>query len=549
MIGTLCKYTPIELFYGFHETPLLLTPLPGEEQTASLHPNLCSYAKAVCSVAQKEKIKKIVFTNCCDSIKRVSDVLGEEIDFCVMLSLPRVTSAAAADLFAAELLRFIREYEASYAVRFDPAAFRQALAAAEPDRAESTDHIALIGARLPGHLLDSLRSRSPLPVRDLTCTGQTRFLGRPPETDDLSALIKWYAPALLSQPPCMRMQDVERRRDFWQGSHTRGIVYHTIKFCDYYGFEYAALKNETSLPVLKLETDYTGAADGQLSTRMEAFFESLGTKKADTLPPDNIKPATGSKLFAGVDSGSTSTDAVILDENLHILATSILPTGGRSLDGANAALENALAQIGAKKEDLTGIVATGYGRNTIHMGRPVTEITCHAKGAYFLDPSVRTIIDIGGQDSKIIKLDDSGDIIDFSMNDKCAAGTGRFLEMMSNTLGMQLDDFALTGLKWEEDIHISSMCSVFAESEVISLIAQNKKKPDIIHGINNSITTRIHAMITRLACQPKYMMTGGVAKNKGVVLALCKKLGEDIILPDHPQLCGALGAALIATGK
>ena len=135
------------------------------------------------------------------------------------------------------------------------------------------------------------------------------------------------------------------------------------------------------------------------------------------------------------------------------------------------------------------------------------------------------------------------------MNDKCAAGTGRFLEMMANTLGMDLKDFALLGLNWSEDIKISSMCSVFAESEVISLIAQNKSRQDIAHGINQAITTRIYAMIARLNCSPVYMMTGGVAKNKGVVLELSKKLGEEIALGAEPQICGALGAALIAAGK
>ncbi|MEI6102055.1 MAG: acyl-CoA dehydratase activase [Eubacteriales bacterium] len=140
-------------------------------------------------------------------------------------------------------------------------------------------------------------------------------------------------------------------------------------------------------------------------------------------------------------------------------------------------------------------------------------------------------------------------ILDFSMNDKCAAGTGRFLEMMANTLGMKLETFAKEGLHWTEDVKISSMCSVFAESEVISLIAQNKARPDIVHGINQSIVSRIYAMIARLNCTPVYMMTGGVAKNKGVVLELSKKLVAEIATDAEPQICGALGAALIAAER
>jgi predicted CoA-substrate-specific enzyme activase len=544
MIGYLCKYTPIELFYGFGEAPQLISPAPTGAQEAAVHPNLCSYAKAVYASCIREGAPKIVLTNCCDSIKRIADVLKNQSGYCAMLSLPRVVTPGAVRLFAGELTDFIRSYGEVSGARFDPAAFRAALAAGEDALAER-DHIALIGARCPAQLSADLRDCSPLPVRDLTCTGQARSFGEPPGADALFALMEWYAGELLSQPPCMRMQDTSKRSALWAGPHTKGIIYHTIKFCDYYGFEYAALKEKTALPVLKLETDYTGAADGQLKTRMDAFFESMGAGA----PAATAKPETKGRIYAGIDSGSTSTDAVLLSEDLCILGYSILPTGGRPVDGAQAALADVLLKCGLEEKDIAGIVATGYGRNTVGLGRPVTEITCHAKGAFFLDPAVRTIIDIGGQDSKIIKLDDTGNIVDFSMNDKCAAGTGRFLEMMADTLGMELSEFAHTGLKWEEDIKISSMCSVFAESEVISLIAQNKKRPDIIHGINASITSRIYAMVARLNCGPRYMMTGGVAKNKGVALALSKRLGEDIILPGEPQICGALGAALIAAKK
>ncbi len=544
MIGYLCKYTPIELFAGFGKTPKLLSPAPAETQEAAVHPCLCSYAKAVCAGFMEGGTKEIVLTNCCDSIKRTGDILKDQAEFAFILNLPRVVTPESAAFFADELKDFVQSYEEYSGIQFDTAAFKKAFGNTESDGPEKSDHITLLGARIPKELMDCLRTLSPLPVRDLTCTGQSRSFGVPPQTDEKEKLIEWYASALLSQPPCMRMQDVTGRRAFWTDPYAKGLVYHTIKFCDYYGFEYAAMKEETPVAILKLETDFTGAADGQLRTRIEAFFESLGTSGGAN--PKAYRPAQKGRIFAGIDSGSTSTDVVLLNEDSRILATSIYPTGGRSVDGAAAALESALSKIGAAEKDISRIVATGYGRNTIHMGDPVTEITCHAKGAYFLNTTVRTIIDISGQDSKIIKLDDAGNIADFSMNDKCAAGTGRFLEMMANTLGMPLNDFARAGQKWEEDIRISSMCSVFAESEVISLIAQNKKKPDIIHGINQSITARIHAMIARLGCNPVYMMTGGVAKNKGVVAALSKRLRERIILPDEPQICGALGAALIA---
>ena len=183
----------------------------------------------------------------------------------------------------------------------------------------------------------------------------------------------------------------------------------------------------------------------------------------------------GKGLYAGIDSGSTSTDVVIIDRDKNIIAQSILPTGAGAAAGADRALDEALAQAGLSRSDINATVTTGYGRTAVGLGdQSITEITCHAKGAYFLDPSVRTIIDIGGQDSKVIRLDENGNVTNFVMNDKCAAGTGRFLELMARTLELSLDDMSRLGLEWKEDVTISSMCTVFAESEVVSLIAENR---------------------------------------------------------------------------
>lgn len=554
MIGYLCKYTPIELFLGFGETPELIDPQPAAGQEADVHPNLCSFAKSAYSHCAQNKIGQIVATNCCDSIKRIYDALGEKTSFRAMLNLPRVQTPGAVRLYAAELKGLIRAYETAAGKAFNKDSFKKAITAAPASKAPTEDHIAVLGARMPSRLLETAQECCSLPILDYTCTGQTRGFGPMPDTDGLDALLEWYAGELLAQIPCMRMQDVSQRSAFASNPHLKGILYHTIKFCDYYGFEYADLKKISALPILKLETDYTDAGEGQLKTRLQAFYESLGiltepeTRQATT-PKRITMQSNHVKYYAGIDSGSTSTDAVLIDSGRSILGYSIVPTGGRSIDGARSALEDVLAKCGIEKERVSGIIATGYGRNAVEMGDPVTEITCHAKGAFFLNPRVRTIVDIGGQDSKIIKLDGNGNILDFTMNDKCAAGTGRFLEMMAHTLAMGLEEFAAMGLNWTEDIKISSMCSVFAESEVISLIAQNKAKPDIVHGINQAITTRIYAMIARLNCSPVYMMTGGVAKNKGVVMELSKKLGEEIAIGKEPQICGALGAALIASER
>lgn len=251
--------------------------------------------------------------------------------------------------------------------------------------------------------------------------------------------------------------------------------------------------------------------------------------------------------FAGIDSGSATTDVVILDQDKNIVAKVILPTGAGASNGAQRALEQALQQAGLTEKDLTATVTTGYGRGVIQTGdKSVTEITCHAKGAHFLNPAIRSVIDIGGQDSKAIKVEPDGSVSNFVMNDKCAAGTGRFLEMMARTLEISLAEISTIGLTWKEEITISSMCTVFADSEVVSLVAQNKALPDIVHGLNQSVATRAAALFRRIGGAHPCMMTGGVSRNQGVVGAIEEKIGQPLYIHPDAQLCGALGAALFA---
>ena len=192
-------------------------------------------------------------------------------------------------------------------------------------------------------------------------------------------------------------------------------------------------------------------------------------------------------------------------------------------------------------------MATGYGRNNVEFAqKAVTEITCHAAGAHFQDPSARSVIDIGGQDSKAIALDQKGHVIDFAMNDKCAAGTGRFLEVMARALEVDLDAFGDMSLQADAPASISSLCTVFAESEVISLISRGEKRENIIAGIHDSIGARVVAMANRIGLIKPLMMTGGVARNKGVVKALEMKSGLPIVVLKLAQVNGAIGAALIA---
>ena len=251
-------------------------------------------------------------------------------------------------------------------------------------------------------------------------------------------------------------------------------------------------------------------------------------------------------ITAGIDVGSISAKAALIEDG-EIVATCVILTGYNAKKAGRQVYEEALAKAGVDPAQVERIVATGYGRNSIEFAsKAVTEITCHAAGAHFLNPEVRSIIDIGGQDSKAIVLDDRGKVKDFTMNDKCAAGTGRFLEVMARALEVDLDAFGELSLSAETASPISSLCTVFAESEVISLIAKGEKRENIIAGIHASIGARVVSMAKRIGVRPPAMMTGGVAKNIGVVKALEEKLGADLIVSENAQVNGAIGAALIA---
>jgi len=251
-------------------------------------------------------------------------------------------------------------------------------------------------------------------------------------------------------------------------------------------------------------------------------------------------------LTAGIDIGSTTVKCAILKDN-EIVATAIDFTGYNVKKAWQNILSKALDKAKLSTNQIDNIISTGYGRDSVDIAnKKITEITCHAAGAHFLEPGVRTVIDIGGQDSKAISLDEDGRVIDFVMNDKCAAGTGRFLEVMARAMEVDLDKFGELSMVAREPVKISSLCTVFAESEVISMISQGKSREDIIAGIHRSIATRVYSMASRLDIRSPIMLTGGVAKNRGVVSALKEKLGDNLIISPYAQLNGAIGAAYLA---
>jgi predicted CoA-substrate-specific enzyme activase len=247
--------------------------------------------------------------------------------------------------------------------------------------------------------------------------------------------------------------------------------------------------------------------------------------------------------FAGIDIGSTMTKVVIFSDKIE--ASLIGPTGPGHRKLANKVMEETLARAQLKFEDLLYIVATGYGRiNVPFADRQVTEITCHAKGLYHLLPTVKTIVDIGGQDSKAIKIN-NGKVTSFVMNDKCAAGTGRFLEIIADSLGVPLGKLGELSLTAKKAAEISSTCTVFAEHEVINKLASGETIANLIAGIHESVATRVYALVNKLKIEPDVAITGGGAKNIGLVKALEGKFGFPVLVPPEPLITGALGAALV----
>ncbi|MCD4741063.1 MAG: acyl-CoA dehydratase activase [Desulfobacteraceae bacterium] len=255
--------------------------------------------------------------------------------------------------------------------------------------------------------------------------------------------------------------------------------------------------------------------------------------------------------FLGIDIGSLSCDAVLIDEKKNILSSSVILTGAKNIESIARAKKNVLDLSGILEKDIGSIISTGYGRTRVkERDGAVTEITCHAKGIKHVIPETRILIDIGGQDSKAIKLDRDGNVMDFAMNDKCAAGTGRFLEAMARALEVDIDELAELDKGATSDLVLSSMCTVFAESEVVSLIASGTDQKEIAKGLNRSIATRTSSLVKRIAKNVDGLtvsMSGGVARNKGVVKAVAESMNiEKVHTPDKPDIVGALGAAIIA---
>lgn len=250
---------------------------------------------------------------------------------------------------------------------------------------------------------------------------------------------------------------------------------------------------------------------------------------------------------AGVDIGSTQAKGIIIDKDHRIVGRALIDTGANLVRTAERTFELALKDAGLRPEDVVYIVGTGYGRYKVTFGHTqISEISCHARGAKFIFPGTRTVLDIGGQDTKVIKVGPNGEVIDFSMNDKCAAGTGRFLAMAAYALNLPLEEIGEVSLRSRNPVRLSNTCTVFVESEIISHLARGKKAEDILRGMHNAITNRCVSLMRRVGIEEEITFTGGVSKNVGMVRALEEALRAKLNVSPESHFMGAIGAALFA---
>jgi len=252
-------------------------------------------------------------------------------------------------------------------------------------------------------------------------------------------------------------------------------------------------------------------------------------------------------ITAGVDIGSLTGKALILEDS-RIVSWSLLPTGANSSVSAKRAIDAALEEASLSLTDVEYIVSTGYGRLVVPFAQGnVTEISCHARGAHWLFPKARTILDMGGQDCKAIRCDDSGKVTNFVMNDKCAAGAGRSMEVMAEVLQLPLDDLGRLSLEIvEAEVPVSNTCVVFAKSEALSHLRRGKHANDVLAGVCEALAARVHGLLNRVGVESEFVISGGIARNVGIVKRMADKTGLVPRMPPEPQIVGALGAALFA---
>ncbi len=522
-----------------------------------LNPNICSFCRK--SVLSVNRDDVLVWVDSCDSSRRAADFL-KQTNRVFELHIPVFSDDQAILKLSDDLKALWQFLKSVYGDVSDEKLFRAHKTIQEQvnllEKALTEDlkqaqrlyeqitgqkwigstklnanPVLILGAPIDENMVKIVEENNGY-VINATCSGAYSMISKTLDSEDV---FKNIAYRILNKK-LMCMRSTQRNiSDLIQLTKPSAIVLHTIKFCDFYHFDERLLQ-KTGIPFVVIENDLTSFSNAQIKTRIQALMELSADRK-------NSLSKTY-ELFVGIDSGSTTTKIAVLDKNSKLLYKNVVKTGAYPVMTAKKLYDQVIEKFKINSKEIY-LVSTGYGRNILDFANEqVTEITCHAKGVHFFMPMAKTIIDIGGQDSKVIKVED-GQVVEFVMNDKCAAGTGRFLEVMANVLETPLEKIGELSLRHSSEIDISSVCTVFAESEVVSLRASGYSREDILYAIHKAIAKRISTMYQRVKGLEPVVLTGGVALNRGLKAALEKTIGVKIEVPPEPVLTGAIGAAVI----
>ncbi|HBT38692.1 MAG: Putative CoA-substrate-specific enzyme activase [Thermotoga sp. 50_1627] len=554
MIVYNCPLVPYEFFHAL-KVPFKRIE-PGSMEFRKLHPNVCSFCR--CAVSSVLPNDVLVWTDSCDSMRRAYDFLNQNRSF--HLHIPVKNDELAVQSLSRDLEKlwgFLKAVlhidmplsELEKAHRW----FTEKLIQLERTMGENLNEAKTIFEQLSNQKWTGSLAKNGRPVLLLgswtnselveivekaggfalnaTCSGPYGLIA---DVQPSQNVFRSIARRILNRKlSCGRFASTRELKMLIERFKPDAIVLHTAKFCDFYHFDEQLLRS-LKVPFVTVENDFTNALE-QARTRIEALLE--GTKSRRQV-------SFGASYFVGIDSGSTSTKIVVVNNRGDILFEQVCRTGADPKESAKRLMIQATKHLKFDPRE-SFVVATGYGRDAISFAHErMTELTCHAVGVTHLYPDVKTIIDVGGQDSKVMRIE-NGKIVDFVMNDKCAAGTGRFLEIVSSILETPLQIMGKESLKAKTQLSISSVCAVFAESEIISLRSKGYSKQEILWAAHNAIARRLGTMYERVKGRPPVVLTGGVALNEGLKRALESLIDVEIIVPKNPVTTGALGAALM----
>ena len=572
-----CSYIPAALLEALgHELvdiSLFTEETCGLEYSCSLHDNLCSYVKYLYRkiLSDGAGFDFAVIPNTCDAMKKLHGALGFSGRMpSFLLDIPRRISKGSAVYLATEYGSLLASLTMGIGVE-EVLARLSARHMSLPSRPETISSIDDDG---PGVLKIGISGSSYSPsffrAALARCRGSAVFLRHcgygtvsegvsprfpfvPAGPASLQELLLQMAETSLRRTVCPR-SDRGSLTEFIEAEIARldldGLIFHSLKFCDFYAFEFERLRVRQSedYPLLYLENDLSINNDEQNRTRIEAFMEKIASgRKGEQVPRTHAAAKSSTVMAMGLDIGSATTKGILVKGGRSIVASVIIPTSINMKDGAAEAMMSLMEQGGVERRDVARIVLTGYGRTAFPEMEQITEITCHALGVHFLRADGCTVIDVGGQDSKAIRIDKDGRVLRFTMNDKCAAGTGKFFESMVRRLNISFEEFSALSLSASEATPISSMCSVFAESEVVSLMARGIPASHITRGLNAAVAARVRGLVGKIQGEGPFVLTGGLARSAGFIRELEAALGAPVAVFHESQLAGAIGAALAAS--